>query len=344
MIRTHSTKSKLLFIHHGMTRFVRNDFETLQKRFEIYDFYYHALKSPFDQIRDQLLLFFWLCRHIWDSHYIFIWFADYHSFLPVLFGKIFKRKSFLALGGYDVASVPELDYGSYKNKIRASLTTFSLKYASYVLPVADNLEAEAQQRVPDATVKVLYTGFDAQKFNHNGEEKKSQILTVGAGNTQQRIKLKGIDFFVKLADSLTNFHFIIAGLGEDARLSLRDVPENVQILGHVSDDQLLALYRESKIYAQFSMREGLPSAVCEAMLCECIPIGFNNGGISIAIGDCGFVIENGDMKAAHRVITKSMAMDSELGKKARQRIIKNFSIQRREKSLFALMMNEQINT
>jgi glycosyltransferase involved in cell wall biosynthesis len=243
----------------------------------------------------------------------------------------------LVLGGYDVAFLPELGYGSYKNKFRAYLTTFSIRFATHVLPVADNLEVEARQRVPRASIDVVYTGYDDQKFCHDGTQKKAQIITVAVGNSIQRIKLKGIDFFIKLADELPGYDFIIVGLGEQARIALGDLPNNVQVFDIISDDQLLTLYRQSKVYAQFSLREGLPNAVCEAMLCECIPVGYNTGGIPIAIGDCGFIIDEGDLDSALQVIKQSLSMGVESGQQARRRIIENFSLPRREKALFLMM-------
>lgn len=61
------------------------------------------------------------------------------------------------------------------------------------------------------------------------------------------------------------------------------------------------------------MREGLPTAVCEAMLCECVPVGTNRYGIPIAIGDTGFYTEYGDVELTAEAIKK--ALDSNNGKR-----------------------------
>ena len=45
------------------------------------------------------------------------------------------------------------------------------------------------------------------------------------------------------------------------------------------------------------MREGLPNALCEAMLCECVPVGTDVQGIRTAMGDAGFYVPYGDRKS-----------------------------------------------
>jgi glycosyltransferase involved in cell wall biosynthesis len=81
------------------------------------------------------------------------------------------------------------------------------------------------------------------------------------------------------------------------------------------------------------MREGLPNVVCEAMACECVPVGFPNGGIPIAIGDAGFVTKTNTVEAAVEAVEKAMAASPELGKAARQRIIDRFPHGLREEKL-----------
>ncbi len=93
--------------------------------------------------------------------------------------------------------------------------------------------------------------------------------------------------------------------------------------------------KDSKVYCQLSLREGLPNAICEAMLCECIPIGTDVQGIGTAIGDTGFYVPFGNIKATSEVIEKSL--NSVNGKKARERIKTMFPEEFREKKLLKIM-------
>jgi glycosyltransferase involved in cell wall biosynthesis len=58
------------------------------------------------------------------------------------------------------------------------------------------------------------------------------------------------------------------------------------------------------------MREGLPNALCEAMLCGCVPVGTKRNGIPTAIGDCGFYVPYDDPKAAAEAIKKRLAQET----------------------------------
>jgi len=56
----------------------------------------------------------------------------------------------------------------------------------------------------------------------------------------------------------------------------------------------LRITKRQKFIASYRWREGLRNALCEAMLCECIPVGTERNGIPIAIGDAGFYVPYGD--------------------------------------------------
>jgi glycosyltransferase involved in cell wall biosynthesis len=328
----------ILLIYTNFGSFVRTDYDILRQKWDIKRYQYQMSKSLVRHIIEQLQLLLWLLIHIWRAKTVFIWFADYHSFLPVLFARTLHKKSFLVLGGYDVTYIPELDYGSLKNPIRAFCSKFSIRHATLNLPDSDTLAEEASALVPKARIKTLYTGFDETRFYPSGKKKENYILTVAAGDDIQRIKLKGLDIFIEVAKKLPQYKFAIIGGSSGIRDYLKEIPINVSILGKVSDAVLLESYQKAQLYLQLSMREGLPSAVCEAMLCECIPIGFNNGGIPIAIGDCGYVLLNNTVDNVVKTIHNMNRDTGTLGKKARDRVITHFSYSIREKKIHEIIM------
>jgi len=326
----------LLFVKKSDSTFVIQDEKILNKHFSVKSIKYGfepGLKTIYNQIR----LLIWLLKNIWSAHFVYIWFADYHSFLPVLFGKIFKKKSILVLGGYDVTYIPEIKYGSFSNPLRTFCTKFSMRNATLCLPVSDNIEKDALERVPKAKTKIIYTGYSKDKFLLSKVEKQKIVLTVGAGDSLQRLKIKGIDFFIEIARAMPIYKFVVIGISKNALKYLNNIPNNVEILEKMEQNELIKFYQKAKVYTQFSMREGFPNVVCEAMLCECVPVGFNNGGIPIAIGDCGFILQERNVNMAIDLIKKAMNADESLGKKARERIIENFTLEQRENKIISII-------
>ena len=330
-------KGNLLYIYPSFSTFVKKDYELINKNFFVKKHQYKQKKNLIGHFVNQVKLFFWLTLNIWTAKKIFIWFADYHSFLPILFAKIFRIESFIVIGGYDVAHIPEINYGSFKNPLRAKLSKFSLENATVNLPVAESLFSDLEIRAPKATGVTLHTGYDKNKFSMKVKEKEKIVLTIGSGNTIQRLKLKGIDFFIEVARLLPEYKFFIVGLGDFSKQVFNEIPENVKIFGFIDGDELIKLYSRSKVYTQFSMREGLPNVVCEAMLCECVPVGFSNGGIPIAMGSEGYLVEEKNSELAANAIKKAMNSDKSAGQSAREHIIKNFPIEKREKKLLNLL-------
>ncbi len=326
----------ILFIAPNFSSFVRNDFEILSKKYKVQKFIYSARKKLWEHIGNQLRLFFWLLVKLPASKIVFIWFADYHSFLPVFLARIFRKNSYLVLGGYDVTYIPELDYGSFKNPLRAFCARYAMNHVSCNLPVADTLAEEIKQKAKKAKIRTVYTGHSGNTFFPDGKEKESFVLTVGTGSTAQRMKIKGIDFFLEVAQKMPQTKFVIVGMAEKVKQIYGTVPNNIHFTGWVEQRELLNYYRRAKVYAQFSLREGLPSSVCEAMLCECVPVGAKAGGIPIAIGECGFIVNNRNVDKAVALIQKAMTDDGTLGRCARRRVLDLFSVERREKELFKI--------
>jgi hypothetical protein len=203
------------------------------------------LKTAVQFIKQKVFLLF----NIWKFDSVFIWFADYHSFLPILFAKILQKKSFLVIGGYDVANIPELKYGSLSSPLRKKLTLFSIKNASLCIPVVENLEKKVKEIAPKAKTQTIYTGY---KFGLNEEkqllkEREKMILTVSITNNRQRFLIKGLDRFRELAENLPDFQFCVIGVTDEAKLLFNPLPVKPGFAAPVKSERVNRLLFEGII-------------------------------------------------------------------------------------------------
>lgn len=94
-------------------------------------------------------------------------------------------------------------------------------------------------------------------------------------------KTKNVERLV-LAALKYDFHLVLAGVSTDEFVAhlkrLSQGSNNIQILGRISDDQLVELYRKSKVFALPSIREGVGLAALEAASYGCDVVITNIGG------------------------------------------------------------------
>lgn len=330
-------KPTLTFVQPFDATFIEKDKLFLEKHFSLYSINQKGAKGKaflFFQVR----LFFFLINALPKSSGVFIWFADYHGFFPVLLAKILAKKSFVIIGGYDATSIPELQYGSFYRPIRSLITTWVVRHADYVLPVAESLGQKLLSRVKTIKGKLvtLPTGYSPTEWYCTDQIKENRILTVASFDNLSRFRLKGLDFFIQVAERMPEYQFLMIGATPKGRDLLPELPSNLSVLDKLPQNQLRAHYSSAKVYAQFSLSEGLPNAVCEAMLCECVPVGTDVGGMKSAVGACGTIIEDQNLEHAIQAIHHAVEHHAQLRTAARQHIIAQFPLLLREEQLLKL--------
>jgi glycosyltransferase involved in cell wall biosynthesis len=327
-------KIKILFVRLSPSSFVQNDLKLLKKHFEVKDIDFILTwkdpKNTFKTILDVIKGIIW-------ADLTFSWFADFHALWAVKLSKLFRKKSVVVIGGYETAKIPEIGYGAALDPKTAKRTHYILKNSDIVIALTEILKNEAMENygLDGRNFRIIPTGFDHNIFKSKGE-KENLALTVSLGDDWDRVRLKGVDTFVKSAKFLPDVKFVVNGITGDAKKKLREIaPPNVDIIGPIPFEDLISLFQKAKVYCQLSMREGLPTAVCEAMLCECVPVGTEKYGIPIAMGNTGFYAHYGDVESTSDAIKK--ALNSDNGKIARERIKTMFPKTIREKGLLKVI-------
>ncbi len=318
-------KNRVLAIPEGDI-FLKRDVEILKNHFDIRTAPGFSRKRPITSALKILKGTLW-------ADLTFSQFAGTHAFLAVLFSKILRRKSVVIVGGYEVARLPEIGYGSMSQPIYAYIVKFVLKYADKALAVAESLKEDAISNagVSGNNIKVVPECYDAELWKPY-DRKEDLVITV-AHISNIVVKRKGLETFTKAAINLPNVKFILVGPFVDNSINrLKSIaPPNVEFPGFIPTQELPKWYSRAKVYCQLSRYEGIPNALCEAMLCECVPVGTNYCGIPVAMGDTGFYVPYGDIEATVQAIKK--ALNSDKGKQARERIKKMFPLERRKREL-----------
>ncbi len=334
--RINMDKKKVLLVYTNFSSFVEKDYQILSSAYKVHQYQFHAVKGFAATAKEIIKQCFYLTFHVMKYDAVYIWFADYHSLLPVLFARIFNKKSFVVVGGYDVNYLPEFNYGSFNRPIRKFFARNTLVNATLCFPVAKALVQKISSIAPRANVEVLPTSTDYEKFDSGYAERPKSILTVASVANRQRAMIKGLDRFRELAVAMPDFKFTIIGVSESFRVFFEPVPANLVLLPGVTYEKLPAYYQEASFYAQFSRSEGLPNSLCEAMLCGCIPIGTDVGDIEDAVGDTGLVTQSWDVNILAE-FTRENHNNSKLRHLSRDRIIKKYNPEIRRIRLWDLL-------
>ena len=323
-----SQKIKILFVRPSKSSFIQKDLELLRAHFDV-----RAVDSVFSRKRvgQSLKAIAKIVRGVLWADVAFSWFADFHAFFAVSASKLLGKKSIVVVGGYEVAELPEVGYGSMLHPIGRMVVRRTLNSADEVLAVSKFSEKEILKYTHNKSVKLVYNGVEHTRFKPAGD-KEDLVLTVSGGDSWERAQLKGLDVFVKSARLLEDVKFLVIGMEGDGLKRLRDIaPSNVAFVNSLSQDELVSHYQRARVYCQLSMRESFGVALAEAMLCECVPVITDRGAIPELVGDTGFYAPYGDEKATARAIENALSSDK--GKDARERIRSRFSLERREREL-----------
>ena len=320
---------KIAFVWYGKSTFIQQDYNILQKHFEVETARYDPFKSIFKIIRT-----------VKNADVAFCWFADVWSFIAVVSAKLFKKKSVVVVGGYDVECLREIGYGMCTKPFwRRWMRTFTLRHATTLLAVS---EYTAQKMHPfiykDAhKLKVVYNGVDTKYFLPKGI-KENIVLTVVSSGDNDIIALKGLDKFIQVARYVSDATFVVIGLNQKDRytLSKMNSSDNIKLIGKIAQSDLLQWYQKSKVYCQLSKVESFGMSLAEAMACGCVSVTTRVGGLIEVIGNEGYTVSC-DMEEIVSRIEKALCAFPYEGYAACTHLLKKFSVEQREQKLVHIL-------
>lgn len=318
---------KILFVYQCLIPFVKKDLDILRSAHVVREVHFHGIKDIFR-----------LLKEVSWCDVSFFWFGKLHAFFGVLFSNILKKKSVIIAGGDDATKyvVGSKPYGLFAHPIKKWFAYFIFKYADLVLPVSKFTlnELFLYAKVDPKKIKLVYHGFDPDLFKRLPNINKNNLAVTIGDICWENFYRKGHRLIVETATLLPDLQFAIIGPKLDnSILELeRIASQNVVFTGGLYDKTLTEFLSHASIYIQVSEWESFGCALAEAMLCECIPVVAKRTALPEVVGDCGLYVDKLEPKELAEKIQLAL-QNPQIGKMARERIIKNFPLERRREEL-----------
>ena len=344
---------KIIYVKNGDSSFMRIDEEILTRNFNTcvlnlnnagrYTYFFQLIK-----------LIITLAFRMPAMSLAFTRFADWHSAIIAFFCRLYRKKLVLVVGGYDAYWLPEFRYGVYDRKTRGRWAKYALRNASMILPNNPSLryaknkyetgitrEGGIDFFVPErkGKLQVMHNGYHTDFWVPSTAPKNiNLVITVAYINNFRSYQIKGLSDFVQVAYNMPDMAFRL--IGADLELLLkweRKLPANLSVIESMNRDELLLQYQEAKVFCLFSLTEGMSNVMCEAMLCECIPVVSDVNFNAELVGESGFVVKKREPALIMEAIRMAADTTTERGNKARKQIVEYYPLQRREKELVEIL-------
>jgi len=349
---------KILFIKPANYSFTVNDQKILENHYLVKPFLIAKKNAGFHFIWRMLNLIVFIIRNAGGTRMMITWFADYHAAIMVFMGKVLNINVVIIAGGQEAVCYPELKKGVYYKKYRGLFVKFALRHADLILPNHESLiyhenfyydpsgkKDGMKYYVSGLKTKitVIPNGIETDKFYREESIQKDPktVLTVGTMNSVYDFINKGYDLFIDMARRNPDLNFIMVGLKRqflpwiEEHYPFHDLNNLTTIYSFCSHEVLFESYNKAQVFVQASITEGMPNTLCEAMLCECTPVGSDVNGIPDGIGNTGIIIKKRDVSELESGVRKALTLNS--GKEAATRIRENFSFDGREAKLMAAL-------
>lgn len=330
-----TTKKILIICPGAKSPFVRNDAAILGKVYPTEILGVDTLPFP----RKLFLLWRLFTRLLDDQVLMVLMYFSVPVYAPfvVTLAKLFGKKVVVITGGYDTTYVPVIDWGEMKTWWKRIAQRYALSMVDLVLTFSEFSKSDVLKYANPRNIRALYFGIDTEYFRPSGKKEPLAITVCFQLNASTLIQ-KGLRTMIEAARSVPETQFVLIGefINDQAMIEARrTAPPNVVFQDKFTyGEELLRFYQRATVYLQVSAHEGFGIANTEAMSCECIPVVTNTTALPEVVGDAGFFVPFNDVQATADAVRKALK-SPELGKKARKRIIENFTARKHDQALLA---------
>ncbi|MCK5805888.1 MAG: glycosyltransferase family 4 protein [Lentisphaeria bacterium] len=239
---------------------------------------------------------------------------------------------------------------AFKNRIYILAERFAAKRCHRILAVAQAMIDQCVDAgvAPREKYKVVYSGMDMDAFlNAQPEAALRERLGIPEGvlvigKIARLFELKGHDLLIEAAAKIVPMHpevrFLLVGDG-DLREQLEDdirkrgLERNFVFAGLVPPSEVCRYTALMDILAHFSLREGLPRTVVQALASGIPAVGFDLDGTPEVLlnGKTGYVCEPENVQQVTNALVELLGDDEkrrEMGRAGRELVREQFSWQR----------------
>lgn len=340
---------RIIYLYPLRFHFVTKDIEALREQVVVVEHRFSsggARALPWDLLRQFVFL---VRRKLAGDRTVIAHFAGYHTVLPVMMG----FRTFIIVAGSDACSFPGIHYGSFRKPWMTRAMDYSMRKALRLLPVHRSLERFTNDfsgfgprdqgyahfvHGDIAPTTAIPYGFDPQQWQAGTAARAPRsvlCIATGAAYGNAVHFRKGVDLLVEAARSLQDHFFTVVGISDTQ--SYRDLPINMRMLGKCTPQEVAQLMTTHIVYAQPSVMEGFPNALCEAMLAGCLPVVSNVTSMPEIVGASGMVITERASAALVAAISRLTLLDVEEQNRLRELVSAQVLPYTMEKRIAALL-------
>lgn len=241
--------------------------------------------------------------------------------------KLLKKPIIIHTHGYDVFTVPNVNYGLRRNNTGRFLAHHAWNKANRIIAACKQAKIEIEKdRINGDKIDVLYNGINELLFSKT--EIKDELLSLRQDNDMIFLSVASMTPVKNHVGLLKSFAKIVEKYGSKYKIKLlliggkmnshQPVIENPNIiyLDKKNHADLKYYYSVSDVFVLPSLSEAHPWSVLEAMSCELPIIASNVGGIPETLGDSRFLVNPFDLED----IFKKFESIIEMNKKEREKI------------------------
>lgn len=328
---------KILLVSAYDAPFVKRDIEILRKKYLVEESWGNKRKKTF---WNYLLVFLKTGSEVSRNKIVYCWFADYRAHCAVWWSRLFKRKSVVIIGGYEMQTLFNIKHSNH-GSITLKHLLYCIKKANKIVAVSDDNLMILTGIFPKQASKMIriYNAVTIPQSQDIVVSKENIVLTVCKGDDPKRIMVKGLDVFISAAKHLQRYKFAIIGTSGSLRDKLQEMidSDNVILLDEMHEIELTEWYKKAKVYCQFSRMESFGLSLVEAMSWGCFPVVSPIKSLIERIGENGLIIERFDGLKASKVILEAANKNRRTKQKVFDWVKDNYDVSKRAESIVGML-------